>query len=479
MTTGSGAPSGTQKARYGGVARFFHWSIAGLIVLQFVLAKLGEMAEDGGELLRALALLANHKSVGMTVLALAVLRVSWRFIKTPPRLPAGMPNWQQTASHVSHWSLYALIFAMPISGWLLSSAAAYSVSWFGVFTWPDLIEPSKAWRSAMHSTHEVLGRLLLAVAVLHILAACKHHFLDRDDVLRRMSSAVSYSLFAIVIVAGVVTLARVGGSASAEPAAASTPATPVVAATVQDEPVPDEPAQDDPVIEGSAPVEPAVAAGEPEVSTPETTPDANETVTDTAEPTPAPSETVATEPDPEPEPAIEPEPPAPATAPVWNVDYASSSITFTAEQAGAPFTGRWNDWTADMRFAEDALETSGFDVAIRVAGVDTRDDDRDSTLQDAEFFDAGRFPEVRFVTGAIRADGDSFVADSTLVVKGVESPVSFVFRVEADGAVRTLTGTSRLDRLALGVGTGEWADTEWVGQFVDVAVEVKATIDGD
>ena len=450
--TDTGASSGTHKARYGGVARFFHWSIAGLIVLQYVLAKLGELAEDDGERLRALALLANHKSVGMMVLALAVLRVGWRFIKTPPRLPAGMPNWQQTASHVSHWSLYALIFAMPISGWLLSSAAAYSVSWFGVFTWPDLIEPSKAWRSAMHSTHDILGKLLFAVAVLHIVAACKHHFLDRDDVLRRMSSAVSYGLFAVVIVAGVVTLARVGAS---KPAVAADP-TPAVA-------------------------EPAVADGEPVVTAPEPTTEP-EAEPETVEPTASAPEPVAAEPEPvaaEPDPVVEPEPAPPKPAPVWNIDLAASSINFTAEQAGAPFTGQWTDWSADMRFAADALETSGFDVAIRVAGVDTRDGDRDSTLQDAEFFDADSFPEVRFVTGAIRAEGDGFVAASTLIVKGVEHPVTFSFNVVADGDARTLTVTSRLDRLALGVGTGEWADTEWVGQFVDVAVEVRATIDGD
>ncbi|MEL7240419.1 MAG: cytochrome b, partial [Planctomycetota bacterium] len=315
--TDTGASSVTLKARYGGVARFFHWSIAGLIVLQYVLAKLGEVAEDDGERLRALALLANHKSVGMTVLALAVLRVSWRFVKTPPRLPESMPNWQQTASHVSHWSLYALIFAMPISGWLLSSAAAYSVSWFGVFTWPDLIEPSKAWRSAMHSTHDILGKLLFAVAVLHIVAACKHHFLDRDDVLRRMSSAVSYSLFAVVIVAGVVTLARVGGS---KPAAAADPATPAVAETVEAEPAVTEPAV----------VEPTVADSEPVVSLPEPEPDIEpepEAVAETVEPTAATPKPVAVEP----ETVIEPESPAPA--PPWNVDLAASAIRMSADQS--------------------------------------------------------------------------------------------------------------------------------------------------
>ncbi len=177
------------------------------------------------------------------------------------------------------------------------------------------------------------------------------------------------------------------------------------------------------------------------------------------------------------EPAPEPVPPPPP--PDWRIDYGASFIEFTAEQAGAPFTGRWTDWSADMRFEPDALADSGFDVVIRVAGVETQDDDRDATLQDAEFFHGSQFPEARFETGAIRSDGAGYASESTLTIKGTGHAVTFRFEVEENGTSRVLTGTARLDRLALGVGTGEWTDTEWVGQYVDVNVRVEADVAAD
>ena len=474
--TDPGSPAGGRKDRYGGVARFFHWSIAGLIVLQYVLAEMGEHAEDAGERLRALALLANHKSVGMTVFVLAFARVAWRFLKTPPELPLAMPTWQRTASFVSHWSLYALIFALPVTGWLMSSAAAYSVSWFNLFTWPDLVAPSTSLRDAMKVVHELLGKLLFVVVILHIGAALKHHFLDRDDVLRRMSSVVSWVLFAAIFAGGAMALTRVGGGQAVEAPAAAEPvaSAPAEAATE----VAAEPAAE-PTIDPPLEIEPAdteaptrVDATEPaEVAEPVATADAP----DESAPEPVAESVPATAPEPEPAPA----PPPPPPPPVWQIDSAASFIEFTAEQAGAPFTGRWTDWSADMRFDAAALEASRFDVAIRVAGVNTNDSDRDATLQDAEFFHGSAHPVVRFLTGPIRADGDGFASESTLRIKGTDHPVTFRFAVEENGTARVLTGTARLDRLALGVGTGEWADTEWVGQYVDVNVRVEAVIASD
>ncbi len=172
---------------------------------------------------------------------------------------------------------------------------------------------------------------------------------------------------------------------------------------------------------------------------------------------------------------------APATAqPVaddWQVDYAQSYIRFTAEQAGANFTGSWQQWRADMRFADDALADSAFEVKIDVNGVDTEDDERDTTLMDAEWFAAERFPTVIFSSGDIEATDDGYRANASLQLKGTRKPIVFTFDVETDGDRRRLTGTARLDRLALGIGTGEWTDTEWVGQFVDVDVLVIATIE--
>jgi len=209
---------------YSPVAKLLHWLVAGMIVLQFVLAKMADIASDEGSAVRELALLANHKSVGITILALAVVRLVWRQKNQPPALPGTMPQWQVTASHLSHWSLYALLFAMPITGWLMSSASAYSVSWFNLFQLPDLVAPSPEAKEVFEETHETLGKLLILVATLHIGAAIKHALIDKDGVLQRMVSIVSVVAFAVIVALGVTWLGGAGKSTSSAPTA--TPAEP-------------------------------------------------------------------------------------------------------------------------------------------------------------------------------------------------------------------------------------------------------------
>ncbi|MDE2304669.1 MAG: cytochrome b [Gammaproteobacteria bacterium] len=176
-------PTANAARRYGAVAQLLHWTIAALIVLQFVLAKWAARLPLGME---KLGLLARHKSFGMTILALAVLRLGWRVFHPAPPLPATAGRTVRGAARAMHASLYALLFAMPLSGWLMSSAKNYSVSWFGLFTWPNLIGPNESAFGALRRIHHGLGTALLILAVLHVLAALKHHFLDKDDVLLRM-----------------------------------------------------------------------------------------------------------------------------------------------------------------------------------------------------------------------------------------------------------------------------------------------------
>jgi len=172
--------------RYGGVSQALHWLVAVLIVVQFVLASLAEAAQDAGSLLGALTWFARHKSVGMTILMLACIRLVWRLAHPPPPLPEAMPAWERMAARISHLLLYVLLFAMPISGWLMSSAANFPVSWFGLFTWPDLVAAGDARKELFEAVHEVQAKILFALAVLHVAAALKHHIHDRDDVFVRM-----------------------------------------------------------------------------------------------------------------------------------------------------------------------------------------------------------------------------------------------------------------------------------------------------
>jgi cytochrome b561 len=176
-------PNIGSKTRYNAVAQGFHWVIAALIVTQFTLAWLADDLPLG---VHKLALLARHKSFGMTVLMLAVLRLLWRLFNRPPELPAGMSKIEIILAKGTHALFYILLFAMPLTGWLMSSAKNYSVSWFGRFTWPNLIGPNERAYDALKTIHQSLSWLLFAVAILHILAALKHHFWNKDDVLTRM-----------------------------------------------------------------------------------------------------------------------------------------------------------------------------------------------------------------------------------------------------------------------------------------------------
>jgi cytochrome b561 len=176
-------PTPTSPSRYSAVAQSFHWIIAALVVTQFVLANLAEDLPIGAH---KLALLARHKSVGMTVLILAILRLLWRIKHRPPGLPPGMSPIERMLARATHFAFYVLLFAMPLTGWLMSSAKNYSVSWFGLFTWPNLIGKNETAFDLLRSTHGILAGTLFAIAVLHILAALKHHFWNKDDVLRRM-----------------------------------------------------------------------------------------------------------------------------------------------------------------------------------------------------------------------------------------------------------------------------------------------------
>jgi len=176
-------PNQNSPPRYSALAKLFHWVIAGLIVIQFVLAR---MAEDLPLGAHKLALLARHKSFGMTVLMLAILRLLWRLKNPPPELPAGMTPLERTLARGTHIVFYVLLFTMPLTGWTMSSAKNYSVSWFGLFTWPNLIAKNESAFNFLKATHDTLSNVLFAVAVLHILAALKHHFWNRDNVLLRM-----------------------------------------------------------------------------------------------------------------------------------------------------------------------------------------------------------------------------------------------------------------------------------------------------
>jgi len=171
------------ETRWGSVAQAFHWLIAALIVAQ---GAIGLTMVELGTTPTKVKVFALHKSIGLTVLALVLLRLAWRLAQRAPR-EVPMPRWQLAAARTSHFLLYVLILALPFSGWLFNSAANFPLEWFGMFHVPSLtrgLDP--VLKAFALRAHVVLFWVLVAVVAVHVFAALWHHFRQRDEVLLRM-----------------------------------------------------------------------------------------------------------------------------------------------------------------------------------------------------------------------------------------------------------------------------------------------------
>lgn len=168
---------------YNGIAKTFHWLVFALMTGAFVVGfYMGDLPLSPTKL----QLVSWHKWCGVTIFLLVLLRLSWRLMNPPPPQTAAMPQWQLQASEIVHRLLYLLMLAMPLSGWLMSSAKGVPTVWFGLIQLPDLLEKNKPLGKALEEVHEMIGYMILALVALHVLAALKHHFIDRDNVLTRM-----------------------------------------------------------------------------------------------------------------------------------------------------------------------------------------------------------------------------------------------------------------------------------------------------
>ena len=169
--------------RYSPPAIVLHWLLALLI---FVTFPLGVYMHELPLSPDKLKLYSYHKWIGITILLLASLRVMWRVTHTPPPLPDDMTRWPRRASQVVHGLLYVLILAIPLSGWLMSSAKGFQTVWFDVLPLPDLIGKDKALGDLLAGVHQALNFTLLVLVILHVGAALKHHFMERRPFMQRM-----------------------------------------------------------------------------------------------------------------------------------------------------------------------------------------------------------------------------------------------------------------------------------------------------
>lgn len=170
-------------SRYTRTAISLHWLVAIVIVATFGLGLYMHELPFSPDKLR---LYSWHKWAGVSIFLLVLVRILWRLSHRPPAPPANMPAWQQRAAEGVHLLLYVLMLAVPVSGWLMSSAKGVPTVWFGVLPLPDLLDKNKELGDLLATVHKTLNLSMAALVLAHVGAAFKHHLVDRDDVLARM-----------------------------------------------------------------------------------------------------------------------------------------------------------------------------------------------------------------------------------------------------------------------------------------------------
>ena len=169
--------------RYGLIAQGLHWIVALCVIALLIVGLLMTDMKQGPDMFKVYAL---HKSVGIVVLTLAVLRLIWKLTNPHPHSLPTHQKWERYLARLTHVFLYFAIIGMPLSGWAMSAAKNYPVSVFGLFTLPNIVPPSEEIAKLANQFHELTAYALIAAIGLHFAGAMKHHIIDKDGTLRRM-----------------------------------------------------------------------------------------------------------------------------------------------------------------------------------------------------------------------------------------------------------------------------------------------------
>lgn len=172
--------------RYGVIAILLHWTMALLMIGLTALGLYMVTLPDAGFDTTKIVLILYHKELGMVVLVLLLPRLAWRLSQVLPQLAGHLPDWQKIAARFVHLVFYALMFALPMTGWLMSSAAGIPVSLLGLYTLPDLVGHNDLMFHQLIDVHKYLGYALICCIAIHVGAALWHHFARKDDTLRKM-----------------------------------------------------------------------------------------------------------------------------------------------------------------------------------------------------------------------------------------------------------------------------------------------------
>jgi cytochrome b561/polyisoprenoid-binding protein YceI len=405
-------PLSNTSTSYGAVARALHWSVALGILALFPLGLIAEnLPYDSSEALaRKAALFSVHKTLGVAVFALALLRILWALVSPHPvPLNPGRRGEVALAGAV-HWILYASLVIVPLSGWVHHAA----VTGFAPILWPlpqtlPFVPTSETVAGAAGAVHWVFTKVLAAAILLHVAGALKHHLIDRDATLLRMLRGVAAP-------AGTGVAARAPQGALPAFAAALVLALAGGAAAL---------------MRGETPPAPVPA------------------------PASAPTATAA----------------APAAAPgQWRVE--EGTLSFAIAQMGAKVEGRFATFAAEITFDPAAAgeEVGRVAVSVDIASLSLGSVTAQALAPD--FFDAATHPQARF-TATLHRAGAGYEARGTLSLRGVERPLTLPFTLALDGARATMAGEVTLDRRDFGLGAA-YPDEATVGFAATVRVALTA-----
>lgn len=171
------------KVAYGNVTKSFHWLMFLMLSFSVVAGNLLASMPKGVEKLEAAGM---HKSFGAVILMLLMARLAWRLINVVPENTADTPDFQKKLAHAMHWILYALMFAQPLSGILMSQSAGHPVSFFGLFEFPVWLDKNQALAEIFRSAHGIIWILLVVAVVGHVSAALHHHFIKKNGLINKM-----------------------------------------------------------------------------------------------------------------------------------------------------------------------------------------------------------------------------------------------------------------------------------------------------
>jgi len=399
----------SQTVRYHRVAIILHWLIAGLIL---AIIPIGFLMGDAPDAVK-LQIYQLHKTIGMSILFLSLVRLGWRLLNPPPALASTLKAWEKWASKFVHSLFYILMIGTPLVGWAVVSTSSRGTPTilFGQINWPHLgflqgmeVVQRKQLHNLLEQVHEYAAFVILGLLVLHVGAALKHQFLDKDDTASKMVPGLTKTaqppatkgrgLLALVI--GLLALFASWVILGASSSATSSPS--------------------------------AMAVDQQQAQT------------------------------------------------NWKVDHSNSQIGFGYHKNGSQGFGQFGVWTANIFFEPDNLSSASLSVSIAAASAHTGDAENDESLPGPGWLNTGAHPQIIWTSTRIEQVSEGhYLAKGELSLRGMSIPFDLAFQLTIDeaGTAHMVAQTS-LNRLTFGIGADDDGAAAWVDNLVTLQMKVTA-----